>query len=150
MKTFLISLVMLVVGATATQAQILHPVSWSYGAKRLNAKEAVIFLKANIEDGWHIYSQKVGDGGPVKTSFTFTADKSYKLNGPTVEPSPITRFEKTFNMQVSYFEHGVIFQQKIKLTNVGPLTVKGSLEYMTCNDKQCLPPEDVMFSITVK
>ena len=25
--------------------------------------------------------------------------------------------------------------------------VKGQLEYMTCNDKKCLPPEDVDFSI---
>jgi DsbC/DsbD-like thiol-disulfide interchange protein len=146
----MIGLVMLVAGATATQAQILHPVTWSYGAKKLNAKEAVLFLKATVENGWHIYSQNVSDGGPVKTSFTFAAAKGYKLNGRVTEPAPIVRFEKAFNMQVSYFEHEVIFQQKIKLTGAAQVTIKGTLEYMTCNDKQCLPPEDVNFTIPVK
>jgi len=150
MKRFMIGLVMLVAGATATQAQILHPVTWSYGAKKLNAKEAVLFLKATVENGWHIYSQNVSDGGPVKTSFTFAAAKGYKLNGSVTEPAPIARFEKAFNMQVSYFEHEVIFQQKIKLTGAAQVTIKGTLEYMTCNDKQCLPPEDVNFTIPVK
>lgn len=150
MKKFLIGLILVVAGATVSNAQILHPVSWAYAAKKLNAKEAVLFLKATVGDGWHIYSQNVADGGPVKTSFTFKAANGYKLNGPTVEPSPLTRFEKAFNMQVSFFEHEVIFQQKIKLTGSGPIIVNGSLEYMTCNDKQCLPPEDVDFSIPVK
>jgi DsbC/DsbD-like thiol-disulfide interchange protein len=52
-------------------------------------------------------------------------------------------------MDVSYFEKSVVFQQKIKLKGK-EATIKGQLEYMTCNDKQCLPPDDVEFSIPVK
>jgi hypothetical protein len=52
-------------------------------------------------------------------------------------------------MNVSFFEKSVIFQQKVKL-KAGQATVKGTLEYMTCNDKQCLPPETIAFSIAVK
>jgi len=52
-------------------------------------------------------------------------------------------------MDVSYFEKSVVFQQKIKL-NAAQVTVKGQLEYMTCNDKQCLPPEDLDFEVVVK
>jgi len=49
-------------------------------------------------------------------------------------------------MNVTYFEKTVTFQQKIKLKgNVS--AIKGQLEYMTCNDKKCLPPVDVDFSI---
>lgn len=146
------SLIMLafVLMAALTQAQILHPVKWSYAAKKISATEAVVFLKATIDEGWHIYSQNVGDGGPVKTTFTFPASKSYTVAGTTTEPKPISKFEKAFNMQVSYFEHEVVFQQKIKLKSGAPTEVKGTLEFMTCNDKQCLPPEDIDFSITVK
>jgi hypothetical protein len=50
---------------------------------------------------------------------------------------------------VSFFEKEVVFQQKIKL-KAGQATVKGTLEYMTCNDHQCLPPDDIDFSIPVK
>jgi len=143
-------IILLLAASTSIQAQILHPVSWSYGAKKINKKEAVLFLRATIEDGWHIYSQKVADGGPVKTSFTFKPGKGYILEGKITEPKPIRRFEEAFHMEVSFFEHEVIFQQKIKLAGSGPVIVTGNLEYMTCNDKQCLPPDDITFSIPVK
>ncbi len=53
-------------------AQIETPVRWSYAAKKVNGKEAVVLLKATIKPGWHIYSLNVKDGGPIKTSFEFT------------------------------------------------------------------------------
>ncbi|NML65057.1 sugar transporter [Hymenobacter sp. RP-2-7] len=137
-------------GATQAHAQILAPVHWSYAAKRTSPTEAVVLLKATIDPGWHIYSQNVKDGGPVKTTFTFDPSKAYALVGKTAEPTPITRLEKTFNMNVSYFEKSVVFQQKVKLAGKGPATVAGKLEFMTCNDEKCLPPDEITFSIPVK
>jgi len=128
-------------------AQIETPVKWSYAAKKISPTEAVVFLKATIEANWHIYSLNVKDGGPIKTSFTFAPSKEYSLVGKPSEPKPITKYEKTFSMNVSYFEKTVTFQQKIKLKSAKATTVKGQLEYMTCNDKKCLPPEDVDFTI---
>jgi len=133
----------------AVYAQIEKPVTWSYAAKKTSATEAVIYIKANIEKGWHLYSQTVKDGGPVKTTFTFPASAAYTLVGKTIEPKPITKFESTFKMDVSYFENGVIFQQKVKL-KAGKPVVKGTVEFMVCNDKQCLPPDEVTFSVPVK
>ena len=147
-KTVIIASLMLAM-ASAVKAQILTPVKWSYAAKKTGKNEAVVFLKATIDDGWHIYSQTVKDGGPVKTSFTFTPSTAYALIGNTIEPTPVTRNEKVFNMDVSFFEKSVIFQQKIRL-KANQTIVKGTLEYMTCNDKQCKQPEDIEFSITVK
>jgi DsbC/DsbD-like thiol-disulfide interchange protein len=131
--------------------QILHPVKWSYGAKRLNAHEAVIFLKAEIEEGWHIYSSHQKDGGPVKTSFQFSPSGDYALSGTISEPIPVTKHEEAFNMDVSYFEHSVIFQQKVTLRQAqDDLKIKGSLNFMVCNNRQCLPPETIEFTIPVK
>jgi len=129
--------------------QILNPVKWSYGSKRLSGTEGVVFLKATIDDGWHIYSQTVPDGGPVKTSFNFITSKSYALVGNTQEPKPITRFEKVFGFVVAYFEDSVIFQQKVKLNTKGPVIVNGRLEFQTCNDEKCIPPVQVPFSVTI-
>jgi hypothetical protein len=143
-------ILLLVISVTITKAQILQPVKWAFGAKMISKDEAMIFLKATIDDGWHLYSQVVADGGPIKTTFTFFTSDKYSLVGTTTEPKPISRFEKVFNMNVGYFEHEVVFQQKIKLKGSGPVEVKGSLEYMTCNDQKCLPPEDINFSIPVK
>lgn len=142
-------LVLTVLLSTTLNAQILKPVKWAYAAKRLSKTEAVILIKATIDNGWHIYSQHVGDGGPIPTSFAFVPGASYALIGKAIEPKPISKFEKTFNMNVSYFEKGVVFQQRIKL-KAAQTVVKGKLEYMACNDHQCLPPEEVSFSIPVK
>jgi len=136
---------MLSIGFAPVHAQILHPVRWSYAAKRINATEAVILLKADIGEGWHIYSAYQKDGGPVKTSFEFTPSADYSLAGGISEPQPVTKYEKAFDMNVSYFEKQVIFQQKIHL-KAKQVLIKGNLKFMVCNDRQCLPPETVSFS----
>lgn len=147
-KILILAMVFACFTCLQSKAQILTPVHWSYGAKKISATEAVVFIKATIDDGWHVYSQTVKDGGPIKTSFTFTKSKDYVIVGHTIEPKPISRMEKVFNMEVGFFEKSVVFQQKIKL-KASQVTVKGTLEYMTCNDHQCLPPDDIEFSIPV-
>ncbi|HTE00958.1 MAG TPA: protein-disulfide reductase DsbD domain-containing protein [Mucilaginibacter sp.] len=146
MKKVLLLMIVCMISAGA-YAQIETPVKWSYAAKRLNNNEAVVFIRATIQDGWHIYSQNVKDGGPIKTSFTFTKSPEYTLVGKPSEPTPVTKYETSFKMNVSYFEKTVTFQQKIKLKSAKVTAIKGQLEFMTCNDRKCLPPEDVDFTI---
>lgn len=148
MKKLIVLAAALMLGIGA-KAQIESPVKWSYAAKKISSTEAVVLLRATIQDGWHIYSQNVKDGGPIKTSFTFAPSKEYSLVGQTSEPTPVTKYESAFSMNVSYFEKTVTFQQKIKLKSANASVVKGKLEYMTCNDHKCLPPEDVEFSVNL-
>jgi DsbC/DsbD-like thiol-disulfide interchange protein len=144
-KLFLaVTALLITIGA---KAQVEAHVKWSYAAKKTSATEAVVLIKATIDQGWHIYSQNVKEGGPVKTSFTFAPSKEYTLVGKTSEPAPITKYEKVFSMNVGYFENSVVFQQKIKLKSAKASAVKGKLEFMTCNDSKCLPPDEVEFSI---
>ncbi len=149
MKKITLILTLLFFSTLGAFAQLEDPVSWSYVAKKTSATEATVYIKANIEENWHLYSQTVKPGGPSKTSFTFSPSKEFTLVGKTIEPKPISKFEKVFNMNVPYFEDQVVFQQKIKL-NKGTTTVKGKVEFMVCNDKQCLPPSEIEFTIPVK
>lgn len=148
MKKLILFLAISTMAFTAN-SQILKKVSWSYAAKKTGKTEATVYLKATIDEGWHMYSQTVKDGGPIKTTFTFPDAKDYKLVGKTIEPKPITKYEDTFKMNVSYFEKNVVFSQKIKLVGA-KVVVKGTVEFMTCDDTQCLPPDEVSFSIPVK
>jgi hypothetical protein len=149
MKKLLTALCLVSLSYFSAQSQILKPVTWYYAAKKNTPTTATLYIKATIDNGWHLYSQYVKDGGPVKTTFSFPAAKGYSLVGKTAEPKPITKYESTFSMDVSYFEKSVIFQQKIKLS-AKAATVNGKVEFMVCNDKQCLPPEEVEFNIAVK
>ena len=127
MKKYYITALIVLLFIIKSQAQVLTPVHWSYAAKKTSPTEAVVFLRATIDPGWHVYSQTVKDGGPIKTSFSFKSSKDYQLIGNTIEPTPITRNEKVFNMDVSFFETSVTFQQKIKLKSSQAI-VTGSLE----------------------
>jgi len=60
----------------ALKAQILTPVKWSYAAKETGKNEAVVFLKATIDDGWRIYSQIVKGGWSGKNQFHICAINS--------------------------------------------------------------------------
>ncbi len=146
MKKVFLAAIALVLSVSA-KAQIESHVKWSYAAKKINATEAVVFLKATIDDKWHMYGLDVKDGGPIKTSFTFAPSKDYSVLGKPSQPAPISKYEPNFKMDVTYFEKSVIFQQKLKLKSANALVVKGQLEFMTCNDQKCLPPEDIDFSI---
>jgi DsbC/DsbD-like thiol-disulfide interchange protein len=146
MKKLLLVLLVMFAGRGAF-AQIESRVSWAYAAKKVSATEAVVLLKATIDDGWHIYSLNVKDGGPIKTSFKFTPSKEFTLVGKPTEPAAITKYEKNFGMNVSYFENSVVFQQKVKLKGK-KATVKGSLEFMTCNDQKCLRQKPLLLTLT--
>lgn len=130
-------------------AQIQSPVKWSYVGKKTSSTEAAIYIKASINNGWHIYSINQKEGGPNKTVFSFTPSKDFDLIGKVIEPKPITKFEEVFDMNVMYFEKSVVFSQKIKL-KAKQVTVKGKVEFMVCTNKECLPPDEVAFSIPVK
>jgi DsbC/DsbD-like thiol-disulfide interchange protein len=145
--SLLIVVLMLSVGANA---QIETPVRWAQGSKRINATETMVLLRARIQPGWHIYSQNVKEGGPIKTSFTFTPSKTYTLAGKTIEPTPKTKYEEGFKMNVGYFEKEVVFQQKIRIKSTSSTEVKGVLEYAVCNKIGCLPPEELAFNIPIK
>lgn len=149
MKKLILLCTALVFAVTGAFAQIHTPVKWSVASKKLNSKEAVVFIKATIQNGWHIYSQTVKDGGPIRTSFDFGKSSDYTLVGNTAEPKPKTKYEDVFKMNVGYFTNEVIFQQKVKL-NKGATTVKGKVEWQACDASQCLPPDEYAFAVAVK
>lgn len=131
-------------------SQILKPVKWSYRSESINEKEAYIIITADMEEGWHVYSQYIEEGGPIPTSFTFNKNTDYKLEGKTSEsPKAVSAFDKNFGMKISWHEKQVVFKQKISLKKP-EVKVTGTLEFMVCNDKQCLPPEEIEFSVNVK
>ncbi|WP_316785954.1 protein-disulfide reductase DsbD domain-containing protein [Pedobacter frigiditerrae] len=133
---------------SGVNAQLEKPVSWSYLAKKTNKNEATLYLKARMQNRWHIYSLAV-KGIHAKTGFNFSPSKDYTLTGKTMEPKPVSRYDKILKLNLTYFENEVVFTQRIKLNKTSTI-VKGKVEFMACNDKQCLPSEEVSFSIPVK
>jgi len=133
------------------EAQILEPVKWSFSSKKTDDADAEIILTATIDKGWHLYSQDIPENGPVPTEFVFEKNNSYSRTGKVTEPKPITEKDPNFdNMLLKYFSTKAVFKQKIKILSNKPITVKGTVTFMCCNDVSCLPPSDVPFNLRIE
>lgn len=117
------------------------PVSWHVEAQLLDGNEADMILTATLAPGWHIYSQHIKSGGPIPTQFRFDGGDNVALEGITLERGePHTIHDSTYEMDVTWYSGSVVFQQRIRLLN--PVkALKGSVEYMTCNDEICIPAQ---------
>ena len=125
-------------------SQIFNPVEWSFSQEYLGDSEYNLLFEANIEDGWYVYSQHVGDDGPIPTEFTFFETEGYELVGNVQEGEPIEEFDPNFDMILKYFKKKAVFNQKVKLLS-NSATVSGEFVFMVCDESQCLPPEYVEF-----
>lgn len=149
MKKSLFSVLLLLL-AVMTQAQIQEPVKFKTELKNASADEVEIVFSATIDNGWHVYSTELGDGGPISATFN-----TEKLSGASLvgklKPvgKEVSAYDQMFEMKVRYFEHTAQFVQKLKLTG-GNYQIEGFLEYGACNDENCLPPTQVPFNFSGK
>jgi thiol:disulfide interchange protein len=130
-------------------SQIHDPVKWSTSVEKVSAQEYDLIITASIEDNWHLYSQSVPEDGPIPTSFSFEKNDNYSLVGKTLEEEGHTVDDPVFDMKIKYFEHKAIFKQRIKTLSESSLNIIGEVEFMVCDDANCLPPTfvDLNFSI---
>lgn len=147
MKKLVLIFTFIMISVTAF-AQLEKPVTWAYFAKRTNKTEAILYMKATMQGNWHMYAQSI-KSIPLQTKFSFSPSKDYSLIGKTTEPKPIAKYDKNLKLELTYFEKQVVFEQKIKLSKASSV-VKATVEFVVCNDKACLPADEVTFSIPVK
>ncbi len=130
-------------------AQILDPVKWSFSSQRISSDEFELNFTAKIEKNWHLYSQYIPEGGPIPTTFTFEPSPNYKLIGKTIEPKPHKMFDRNFEMEVQYFDGQAVFKQRIKSLTQQNFNVRGTVEFMACDDSRCIPPVEVDFDFAL-
>lgn len=149
MKKFSAFLVLTIFSLTSVFSQIHDPVKWKTSVKKISETEYDLISTATIDSGWHLYSQEVPDGGPIPTYFEFEENPHFKLVGDVKEEKGITENDPVFEMIITYFENKASFTQRINLTGDKGTTIKGEVEFMVCDDTNCLPPTyvDLVFDI---
>lgn len=132
-------------------AQILHPVTWTAVSKKISDKTYEIRLTANMQKGWHIYSQTTPEGGPVPTNISFIKNPLLVMKGKVKEVGKLEQHnEPLFGVDVKQFSDKVDFVQVVNLKANVKTSVNMSVEYMLCNDKQCLPPSTKKFTVALQ
>ncbi len=126
-------------------------VQWNFSSKKINATTYKVHLTATISDHWHMYSQTTPDGGPMATKISFTKNSLIAIDGPAKEVGKMEqKNEPLFGVVVKQFSKKVDFVQTVTVKGQVKTSVTGTIEFMTCDDQQCLPPETKKFSIALK
>ncbi len=132
----------------AASAQMKNPVTWAFEAKKKTADTYEVTITATVEKPWHIYSQNTGADGPIPTKITFKANPLLSITGKTMEKGKLEKFyDKNFKTNVLYYANSVVFVQIVKIKNGVKTNVSGTVDYMVCDDEQCLPPKKQSFDI---
>ncbi len=132
-------------------AQMANPVSWSYEAKKKSADTYEIIATARVTHPWHIYSQNTGEGGPIPTRFSFKKNPLIILSGKLKEMGKLEKvFDKNFNTNVLFYSNTVQFVQTVKVRGNAKTNLSGTVEYMVCDDTQCLPPTKKSFELKLQ
>ncbi|MBA3973299.1 MAG: hypothetical protein C0504_03655 [Candidatus Solibacter sp.] len=144
--------------AFAVQAQEaeqkLDPVKWTLAAPQSAAAGARIevLVMATVEEGWHLYSLKALEGGPVATQIAMPAPQQFKLAGVIDAPVPLTAHEEAFDMSVEFYFGEVEFRLPVEINRdakPGAHKLTVTAKYQACDNKQCLPPKTVRLEQTV-
>lgn len=119
-------------------AQMDDPVQWSATTKRIDASKFEVVITARIDEGWHLYSTNLPEGGPLPTNFIFEKPEGYKLVGNIKEVSKSkTEHDEIFNLDLSYFEGEAVFSQLIEVdTDEAPINI--TVEFQACYADKCI------------
>lgn len=131
-------------------AEILNPIKWKVSKTQTEKNEISVFFEASIDDSWHLYDISLPSEGPVPTSFVYSSIKNVELKGKMMRESAfIEKKEPSFdNLLLKYYEKRAVFLQKFIIKDGSkPYSIKGKIEYMCCNDMQCLPPTQYDFAV---
>ena len=63
---------------------------------------------------------------------------------------PKTIHDDIFGVDVKYYGDNVSFVQVVKLKSPVKTNISGTVKYMVCNEKMCLPPKTVPFNIVLQ
>ncbi|MBR4713232.1 MAG: thioredoxin family protein [Paludibacteraceae bacterium] len=129
-------------------AQIKTPVKWNITCGEIDNNNTItLTFKANIDDGWHIYGMDMPKDGPIPTSFNYTLKRGATPTGSTTaDKKTKCGMDNLFGMELCEYSGEVTFQQKMKVSKENGYKIVGYVEYMACDNTNCLSPTKEEFT----
>ncbi len=132
------------------KGKLLDPVKWKLDLLQ-NGDTYQLDFNAFMQKGWTIYSQFIEGDGPIPSEFGFDEGDHFELIGKVSEygkkkegPDPVFG---GINV-IKFVGDKATFSQKLKISDPAK-SISGYLYFMSCDDKQCLPPRDIPFKFNV-
>ncbi len=147
MKNFFLGIIILLLSVSLYGQ---NEIKWAISAQQIDKEDITLIIEAEIENGWHLYSQFLeGAEGPIPTSFLYKENESITIIGKTKEFGAETHFDDVWEAEITFFNKKARFEQKLHLSNPKDSIFEGEIEFMLCNETQCLPPDIYPFKINL-
>lgn len=131
-------------------AQSSKEVHWVYSAKKIAPRTYEVHMTATIGGDFHMYAQDAGGDGPIPTAFSFNRSPLINLDGKVKENGKlVSKYEDAWKHNVRYYERTVDFVQVVRLRSNAKTDLSGKVEFMVCDDHECLPPADVDIKVPI-
>ncbi|MBE7639334.1 DUF255 domain-containing protein [Salegentibacter sp. BLCTC] len=133
--------------------QMDDPITWEAAVEKENDSIFNLVFTANLEEGWHLYSQKEADIdiAPIPTSFSYNyEEENYELIEDTKEPDVAPIYDQVFEADITYFEGEAVFTQQIKVQPGSNPKIVAEIYFSVCDDEKCLPPDTERFNISLQ
>ena len=111
----------------------------------------MVKTKALIKPGFHIFAINKQSVGPVASKVTIKPENLISAVGRTLEPTPITKHDQGFQVDVYFHEGTITFETPVKLTptlNPGEYSLIAELLYQACDPHICYPPKTAEMTVT--
>ena len=151
MNKFLQRLLLVAMAVVTFTASAQEVVKWTSESTELGDGLYRLELRANIENGWHVYDMGPYElGGPVATEVKLEPQAGVTPEGELqIEGELVRVYDDIYEMEIGYYEKAVTFAQEVRVAG-DAATVKMTVDYMACNEGTCLPPTDQEFVFELK
>ena len=124
-------------------------VTWTVGSNHgSRGGEAAIVVRAEIEEGWHLYAIGSPVGRPLEIEVAgLPAGASAE---PILQSTPHQGTDPGLGVPYLYFSEEARLEVPVALSRRaarGRHTVRGTIRYAVCDDAVCLPPTATRFSV---
>ena len=149
-KKIALSMVLLMSIYISAMGQILNPVKWTISISVEGDGTGVMTFAAAINEGWHLYSMDIPEGGPVATSLNWDKLEGVELEGePMPDRKPNEVVDEVFDLKLGWWENNVTISQRFRVNDIDAgYDIEGYVRYMVCNNMTCQAPANEEFKFS--
>jgi len=136
-------------GQFGGQQNVTNPLKWHTSVEKTGDDTYNLIIQADIDDGWHLYSQFTDPNGSLPIEFEWqNAKGNYKVLGKAKEIDTHQAYNKVFKVTETFFSKHAKLIQPIKLLNKDVKKIELTLYGQTCKESCIQVKENLSFDLT--
>jgi DsbC/DsbD-like thiol-disulfide interchange protein len=143
---------------TAVRPASIKPVRWSVvGGRAAHAvvagRTTPVSIRADIAEGWHIYSLTQKAGGPIPLTIRLLGPGDVVVRGIIKAPQPERQFDKNFGVETELYSGAPVFTIPVGIpgrAESGTRKIQIGVRYQVCSSTLCLPARTEKLDVTLR